>query len=82
MPNLNDLAPNELSAAMRGGTEAWGEIGSSERHVRYALPQLPKKRRKCSCGCGQRAIHRGLANGMCLTDGCELRIRRWVRDGK
>lgn len=81
MPNLNDLPPAALAAAMQGGTKAWGTIGSVDRHVRYAVQASPRKRRKCYCGCGQRASHRGMANGVCLMAGCELRVRRWVRDG-
>ena len=37
-------------------------------------------RRRCTCGCEQRATHLGMANGVCLTMGCELYVRRWVRD--
>lgn len=82
MPDLNDLAPAALAAAMKGGTDGWGEVGSAARHVRYAIPAMPRKRRKCSCGCDQRATHRGMANGVCLMSGCELRVRRWIRDGR
>lgn len=82
--DLNTLSPQALSAAMRGGTQAWGRIGSSERHVRYAeeKPKKPGGQRKCHCGCGGRATHVGKANGMALASGCELTIKRWVRDGR
>ncbi len=66
---------------MRGGTENWSAHGSSREHVRYALPAPPRSRRRCSCGCGRRASHRGMANGVCLLSGCELSIRRWVKTG-
>lgn len=55
--------------------------GSATDHKRYMAPAEPKSRRQCRCGCKRRATHKGMANGICLTMGCELRIRRWVRDG-
>lgn len=82
MLDLNSLSPNALSAAMRGGTVAWCEHGSATTHIRYAEPQSPQRRKKCHCGCGSRAAHRGMANGVCLMSGCEIRVRRWVRDGR
>ena len=77
----NKLLPAERSAAMRGGTDGWGQVGSSACNVRYALPVLSTSRRRCSCGCKQKATHRGMANGVCLTTACELAIRRWVKTG-
>lgn len=55
---------------------------NSEIHVR-ALKKIEgrKGRRKCHCGCGTRSTHIGTANGIALTSGCELFVRRWVRDG-
>ena len=79
--NLNDLSKNALAAAMKGGTAAWGQVGSSSEHVRYMEPVRPQSRRRCHCGCGARATHRGMANGVCLTTACELAIRRWVKTG-
>lgn len=38
-------------------------------------------RRRCPCGCQQRATHNGMANGVALMHGCELRVRRWVKYG-
>lgn len=38
-------------------------------------------RRRCPCGCRGRTTHYGLGDGVALTHGCELSIRRWVRDG-
>lgn len=81
MPDLNELSRAALSAAMRGGTAGWGQIGSALDSIRYAEPQEPQRRKKCYCGCGKRATHRGMANGVCLMIGCELYVRRWVRDG-
>ncbi len=81
MADLNKLSPAALRAAMQGGTEAWGQIGSAD-HVRYAekLPPL-KSRRRCHCGCGGRATHAGMSNGVGLTRACELGIRRWIKTG-
>lgn len=79
MTDLNKLSPSALGAAMRGGTAAWGRIGSAADHVRYM--DAIKSRRKCPCGCGGRTTHAGMANGLALMSGCDLRVRRWVRDG-
>lgn len=76
---LKDLAPAALKAAMVGGTTAWGQRASASEHVRYMDP-APNRRRRCRCGCGGAVTHLGKANGICLTDGCELSMRRWVRD--
>lgn len=84
MTDLNKLSPKALSAAMRGGTEGWGKIGSSERHFRYSEP-LPKRRgrrKRCYCGCERPVTHAGRANGVTLTCACELGITRWVRTGQ
>lgn len=56
-------------------TMAWG---SATEHRRYIEPVELNARRQCRCGCKQRASHRGMANGVCLTMGCELSMRRWV----
>lgn len=53
----------------------------SETHRRYMQSVAPRSRRRCNCGCRQRATHVGMANGCALVSGCELSIRRWVRDG-
>lgn len=76
---LNDLSPAALSAAMRGGADGWGEHGSVT-HARYAEPH--PSRRKCHCGCNGRQTHIGIANGVGLYWGCELSVRRWVRDAR
>lgn len=81
MVDHSKLSPAEFQAAMRGGTVEWGRWGSALEHVRYVEP-IGKTRnwRKCHCGCGKRATHRGAANGVTLTVGCELSMRRWVKD--
>jgi hypothetical protein len=78
MDDLSKLHPNALSAAMRGGTDGWGEIGSADRHIRYSEPI--SSRRRCHCGCKTRVTHLGMANGIGLTEGCQLYVTRWVKD--
>jgi len=83
MTDLNKLSRQALSAAMRGGTEGWGQYGSSADHVRYSEPLERRRgrRRRCYCGCGRPVTHRGMANGVALACACELGIARWVRTG-
>lgn len=80
--NLNELKPAELRAAMKGGTKGWGQWASANEHIRYALP-LPKQkaRRQCPCGCGNKATHAKMANGLSLGRGCELSVQRWIKEG-
>ena len=80
--DLNKMPKAERAAAMRGGMDGWGQLGSSVCNVRYALPAPGTSRRRCSCGCARRATHRGMANGVCLTTACELAIARWVKTGR
>ena len=79
---LNSLSRKALSAAMRGGTDEWGRHGSAVDDVRYSELVASTSRRRCFCGCKRRATHRGVANGVTLIEACELRIARWVRDGR
>jgi len=79
--DMSKMHPAERSAAMRGGTDGWGQVGSAACNVRYALPVPGTSRRRCGCGCMSRATHRGMANGVCLTTACELSVRRWVKTG-
>lgn len=69
----------EYLRALAIGQADWGRYGSSQEHRRYAVPN-PRQRGKCSCG-GGRASHLGAANGVALMRGCEMCVRRWVRDG-
>lgn len=82
MVDLNKLSKPALSAAMRGGTEGWGQMGSSTMNVRYIDLAPARARRRCHCGCGGRATHRGMANGLCLASGCQMAILRWVKTGE
>ncbi len=44
--------------------------------------RVPRMRRRCPCGCGGTSTHSGRGtNGVALMWGCELHVRRWVRDG-
>lgn len=79
--DLSKLHPKALAAAMRGGTDGWGQVASAREHVRYSQPVRSTSRRRCCCGCGQRATLMGMANGMALATGCELAIARWVKTG-
>jgi len=81
MIDLNGLSPSARSAAMRGGTAAWGKIGGLPEQFRYMelRPRRPGRKKKCHCGCGTPTTHLGMANGVCLTSGCELYVRRWVK---
>lgn len=81
MVDLTKLTPQALSAAMRGGTAGWGQIGSAHDHIRYSQPMEKKSRKRCHCGCGNRKTHLGMANGVAMTSACELAIARWVRTG-
>ena len=47
-----------------------------------SMVRVPRMRRRCPCGCGRTSTHSGLGtNGVALMWGCELHVRRWVRDG-
>lgn len=47
-----------------------------------SMIRVPRMRRRCPCGCGQTSTHSGRGtNGVALMWGCELHVRRWVRDG-
>ena len=48
---------------------------------RAMIPVESTSRRRCHCGCKKRATHTGRNNGIALVTGCEMYIRRWVRDG-
>ncbi len=84
LPSLADLSAPARSAAMRGGMAGWGQVGGLPHHIRYVepLPKRPGRKPKCHCGCNGPKTHRGMANGVCLTSGCELAMRRWQREGE
>ncbi len=82
--SLNDLSLAALKAAMEGGTEAWGQHGSIFQHRLYVEPQEARGShyRKCQCGCGLKAKFRLMANGVCMSEGCELSLRREMIGGR
>lgn len=49
---------------------------------RTSVPTQSRSRRRCYCGCGQRASHMGQANGVTMMMGCELSVARWVKSPK
>lgn len=78
---MADQEQERLRAAS-AGQDGWGSYASATGQIRYAaLLPAPYNRVRCDCGCGGRETHSGMANGLALCSGCELRIRRWVRDG-
>lgn len=81
--DLSKLSRAALSAAMRGGTNAWGQYASAEKHIGYVEPQDARRGhyRKCHCGCGKRAKFRAMFNGVCLYEGCEISAHRLVKTG-
>lgn len=79
MADLTHLSPNALKAAAQSGSDLWGTHGSASEHARYF--ERINSRRKCHCGCGHRKTHVGMANGVALTSGCEMYVRRWVKAG-
>lgn len=82
---LNDLSPEALKAAMESGTEGWGRWGGMDHHKCYMQKQTytgRKGRRMCPCGCRKMETHSGMANGVALTAGCELYVRRWLRQAE
>jgi hypothetical protein len=75
------LKAEETRARANGLIEPSGtRYGSASGH-RAMVKAPPRSRRRCYCGCGKRATRTGLGDGLALTMGCELSIRRWVRDG-
>jgi hypothetical protein len=54
---------------------------SSENKSSRSMRKRASKRNKCYCGCNGRATHIGLGDGAGMMTGCELTVRRWVRDG-
>lgn len=51
------------------------------REYRDLIKVKSTSRRRCDCGCNSRATHIGTGQGAGMVSGCELFVRRWVRDG-
>ena len=79
--SVKDLSPAALAAYMRGGSAEWGQWGSIVHHALYVEPIGKSRRRNCLCGCRKRSTHRLMANGVCMSTGCELHMRRLARQG-
>lgn len=64
-------------------TATWA---SAFEHRRYSVRRENRRTgpRRCPLGwperCPNPSTHRGDANGMCLTMGCEFHVAQWVRD--
>lgn len=84
MVDLNKLSPEALKAAMKGGTNSWGQWGSAEHHHMYVEELAKSNRRmrirKCYCGCGKRQTHGAFTNGVILMGGCELSCHRHAKE--
>jgi hypothetical protein len=81
MVDLNKLSQPALKAALRTGTQEWGQRASIHEHMIWVEPQTERKGHylKCRCGCGKKAKFRAMANGICMAEGCELSLRRWAK---
>jgi len=75
---INKLSPAALKAAVRTGIAEWGQRASIFEHALYVEPQDARRGhyRKCWCGCGRKAKFRLMANGICMSEGCELSMHR------
>ena len=76
------IARENLKAGLAGKIGSDGTRFGSVDGSRSMVNCLPRSRRRCGCGCKGKAAHVGLGDGMALMMGCELRVRRWVRDGR
>jgi len=54
---------------------------SKLKEHRDLIKVKPTSRTRCSCGCKGISTHIGTGQGAGMTSGCELFVRRWVRDG-
>ena len=72
--------PGEVRARLAHGS-AWGTYGSAADPYRYVklLPGRFRNRRRSPCGCGGKASHVGMSNGLAMTSGCEMSMRRWMK---
>ena len=58
------------------------QIYRSEKRADRAMKKLKStSRKRCHCGCKARATHAGTGQGAGMMKGCEMHVRRWVRDG-
>lgn len=59
--------------------EAFGSIDIHKREL--GIYKYQHHKRLCDCGCKTKATHTGLCNGVVMIAGCELSMRRWVKQG-
>lgn len=79
--NGHRLSRAASAAARRGGVEGWGRVATLREHIRYAEAYRGQVRLRCCCGCGGRATHRGMANGVIILAACEPTVAAWVKRG-
>ena len=70
-----------LSAEPEAMSTDDGRLTEAMQYKRTMTPAMPWSLARCRCGCTGRASHLGLTDGSCMMSGCELTVRRWVRDG-
>ena len=70
----------DTKAMLAGKIGADGYREGSVNGSRSMISADSRSRTRCNC-CGVRSTHVGLGDGLALMDGCEMRVRRWVRDG-
>ncbi|MEV6432612.1 hypothetical protein [Nocardia sp. NPDC051463] len=70
--------------ATAAGQTAYGRIGSVDDHIVDVLPINAHvrwwHRRRCFCGCGQWSTHSLVANGLAMSSGCEIQMRRFAKE--
>lgn len=75
------IAREDTKAMLAGKIGADGTRFGSVDGSRSIVAAPSRSRSRCGCGCGSRATHVGLGDGVALMQGCEMKVRRWVRDG-
>ena len=75
------IAREDTKAMLAGKISADGTRSGSVDGSRSMVSAPSRSRRRCGCGCKGRATHVGLGDGLALMSGCEMKVRRWVRDG-
>ena len=80
---VHPLTPQDRSAPQpqQPAPPPTGMVYASAQNHKRTLVKV-SSRCRCRCGCKGRETHHGRANGVTLMSGCELYVRRWVRDGK
>lgn len=77
----SDVQLDEDLLALAAGKIGPGgmRFGSQDGH--RSARRLPStSRRRCGCGCGRRATHAGLGDGVALMSGCEDLVDLWILD--